>query len=130
MPAIVIGDHRHRRVADLRLAGELCLRHIGHADHVALPRAVELAFGEGGKLRPLHDEIGAAALQRHADPGPGSDERVADPAADWVRHRHMRDTARSEETLRSRESAVDELIDDDKIAGLEVLAQAADGGER
>ena len=64
MPAIVIGDHRHGRVADLGLAGELGLRHVGHADHVAAPAAIELALGQGRELRPLHDDIGAAALRR------------------------------------------------------------------
>src|SRR5262249_924461 len=46
MPAIVIGDHRDGRVADLGFPGELRLGHVGHPDHVALPRTVELAFGK------------------------------------------------------------------------------------
>ena len=66
MPAIVIGDHRHRRVADLGLAGELRLGHVGHPDHVAVPRPVELALGKARELRSFHDHVGAAALQRHA----------------------------------------------------------------
>ena len=53
-------------------------------------------------------------------------ERVADAAADRVRHRHMRDAALSEKAFLSREGSVDELVDDDEIAGLELLAQAAD----
>src|SRR6202011_2384853 len=99
----------------------------GHADHVALPGAVELAFGEGGKLRPLHDEKGAAALQGHAGAAPGRDERVADSAADRVRHRHMRNTTRSKKTFSTCESPIDELADHDKIARRKFLAQAADG---
>ena len=42
VPAVVVGDQRHRRIADLRLAGELRLLEIRHADDVAAPGAVEL----------------------------------------------------------------------------------------
>src|ERR1700730_18827181 len=47
-----------------------------------------------------------------------------------MRHRHMRDATRSEKALRPRKGAIDELVDDDEIAGLQVLTQAANGGER
>jgi hypothetical protein len=40
VPAVVVGHHGDRRVAKLRLAGELRLRHVGHADHVAAPAPV------------------------------------------------------------------------------------------
>jgi hypothetical protein len=42
----------------------------------------------------------------------------------------MRDTPLSKKALLPRKGAVNELIDDDEIAGLEILAQATDGGER
>jgi hypothetical protein len=129
MPAIEIGDHCDGRVADLCLSGELRLGHVGHSDHVAMPGAVELTFGEARKLRPLHDDIGAAALQRHAGSRPGRDQRVADAPADRMRHRNMGHTAPSEKALRPREGPVDKLVDDDEIAGDEVLAQAADRGQ-
>ena len=126
MPAIVVGDHRDGRVADLGFAGELGLGHVGHADHVAVPGPVELAFGKARELRSFHDHVGAAALQRDAGCGPGRGQRVADPAADRVRHRDMRDAARAEKALLPRKGAVDELVDHDKIAGSQILAQAAD----
>src|SRR6516165_10957877 len=47
-----------------------------------------------------------------------------------MRHRNMRDAAPAEEALLPGKGAVDELIDDDKVAGLKILAQTADGGER
>ena len=50
MPAIVIGDHRHRRVADLGLAGELGLGHVGHADHVATPGRGRAGFRRGSRI--------------------------------------------------------------------------------
>ena len=130
MPAIVIGDHRHRRVAELRLAGELGLRHVGHADHVAAPRAVELRFGEGRELRALHHEIGAAALAGDADcPGCRLDA-VARSGADRLGQRHMRDAAGPEEALLAREGAVDELVDEHEVPGAQLLAQRATGRER
>jgi len=55
MPAIIVGHHRNRRIADLGLAGELRLGHVGHPDHVATPRAVELALCKARELRPLHN---------------------------------------------------------------------------
>ena len=54
VPAVVVGDHGDGRVADLRLARELGLRHVGHADHAAAPLAVEVGFGLGRELRPFH----------------------------------------------------------------------------
>jgi hypothetical protein len=51
MPAVVVGDHGDRRVTDLGLASELGFGHVGHADHVAAPAAVQVALGAGGELR-------------------------------------------------------------------------------
>ena len=56
-PAIIVGDHADQGVGKLGLAGELGLGHRGHADHVAAPRAVELALGAGRELRPFHRQI-------------------------------------------------------------------------
>src|SRR5205823_14864513 len=82
VPAIVVGHHRHRGVADLGFAGELGLGHVGHADHMAAPGAVELAFGHGRELRPLHDDVGAAALHGDAGSRARLGDGVADPTAD------------------------------------------------
>src|SRR5215467_15758477 len=42
----------------------------------------------------------------------------------------MRDQTFAEEALLSRKGAIDELVDDDKIAGSQVLAEAADRRKR
>ena len=45
VPAIEVGYHGHARVADLSLARELGLRHIGHADHRIAESFIGHAFG-------------------------------------------------------------------------------------
>ena len=57
MPAIEIGDHGDGGVANLRLARELGLRHVGHADdRVAMPLVGE-AFRQGGELRARDADV-------------------------------------------------------------------------
>src|SRR3954447_25986269 len=48
MPAIEIRHHGNGCVANLRLAGEFCLRHVGHADHRIAEILVGHAFGIAG----------------------------------------------------------------------------------
>ena len=61
VPAIVIRHHGDGGIGDLGLAGELGLRHGGHADHVVAEALVGERFGIGGELRPFDADIGAAA---------------------------------------------------------------------
>ena len=59
MPAVIIRDHRHRRVRQLGLAREFRLGHIGHADDIALPTlTINPALGLGGELRAFNRDIG------------------------------------------------------------------------
>ena len=67
VPAVVVGDQRERRVADLRLARELGLLQVRHADDVHAPRAIQLRLGQRRELRPFHVHVGAAAVDRRAD---------------------------------------------------------------
>jgi len=129
VPAIVIGDHRHARVAKLGLAGEFCLGHAGHADHVAAPDlAVEPAFGEGRKLRPLHRKVSATTVHPHPLGGGGAIAGIGKPRAGRVRDTYMRHAARPEERFLAREGAVDELIDNHEIARRHFLAERPAGG--
>ena len=116
MPAIVIGDHGDRGVAQLRLARELGLGHVGHADHRAAPGTIELGFGTGGKLRPFHDHVGAAAHHRQPGLRRRRGECVAEPAAHRIGHRHMGGEAGLEKRFAAGEGAVDELIDQNEHA--------------
>jgi len=130
VPAVVVGDHGDGRVAHLRFAGELGLGHVRHADHRAAPGAVELALGAGRELRPFHDHVGAAALVGQLERAGRVLERVAEPAAHRVGHRHVRDQPGLEERFRAREGAVDELVDDHEGARRQVGAQRADRADR
>ncbi len=130
MPAVVIGDHRHRGVAQLGLAGELGFRHVGHADHVAAPLAVQLGFGQAAELRAFHHQVGAAAHGRDASLLRCCLDVVAQTLAHRMRHGDMGHEARAEEGFFAGESAVDELIDDDEGAGRQVLAQRAHRADR
>ena len=47
VPAIIVRNHRDRRVTNLGLARELGFRHVGHANDIAAPRTIQLAFGAG-----------------------------------------------------------------------------------
>ena len=64
MPAIEVGHHRHRRVADLRFAGELGLRHVGHANHRVPEILVGHALSIGRELRTFDADISAATRDR------------------------------------------------------------------
>ena len=130
VPAVVVRDHGHRRVAQLRLARELGLGHVGHADHVAVPAAVELRLRQARELRAFHHEVGAAARDLDASLVRRRREVVAEAVAHRLRHRHVRHQPGAEEALGAREGAVDELIDDDEGARAEMFAQGADRAHR
>src|SRR5262249_11790497 len=60
VPAVIVGYHRHRHVADLGLARELGLLQIGHADDVYPPASVDVGLSLGGERGALHTKIRAA----------------------------------------------------------------------
>ena len=131
MPAVVVGDERDRRVADLRLARELGFLQVGHADDVHAPRAVQLRLGQRRELRPFHADVGAAAVHGRADllrrvarrSSPASPQNgcakptcATRPLPKNVLIRPLR--------------AIEELIGDDDVERLVFLLQAADGARR
>ena len=130
MPAVEVGHHRDGGIVQLRLARELRLRHVGHADHAAAPGAIEFALRLGGELRAFHHEICAAARNRQAEGAGGALQRVTKTGTDGVRHRYMRHDAFAEEALLAREAAIDELVDDDEVSGRQFRLQAADRRQR
>ena len=127
VPAIEIGHHGNGRVTDFRLAGELRLRHIGHADHRIAEILVGHALGIARELRTLDADIGAAARDR--DPlGLGCGGKVnAQPRRHRMRHRYMRNAAPAEERAFALMGAVDKLIDQHKGAGRQFFLERTAG---
>ena len=68
-PAVVVGDDADRGVADLLLAGQEDLGHVGHAQQVAASPLQEQAHHTGAQARPLDAGVGDIAVQRDAQRG-------------------------------------------------------------
>ena len=62
LPAIVIGDHRHRSERNLGFACQLRLRQIGHANDIKPISAIEFRLGASGERRPVHAHVSAAVV--------------------------------------------------------------------
>ena len=130
MPAVEVGDHGDRRVADFGLAGELGLGQIGHADHRVPEALIGEALGERRELRALDADIGAAPGNRDIFRLGGRGEVKAQARADGMRHRHMRHAACAEEGVGAMIGAVDELIDQHEGAGRQLFLEGAAGRQR
>ena len=130
VPAIEIGHHRHGRVANLRLTGQLGLGHVGHPDHAASPGTVQFAFRLGGELRPFHHHVGAATRHRQAQFARRLLHRIANARTDRMRHRDMRDNPIAEEAFLPRKAAVDKLIHNHEMPRRQFRLQAADRRQR
>ena len=130
MPAVIVGHHRHDRVGQLGLAGQLGFRHRGHADHAAIPTAIQEAFGAGRKLRTFHADVSAAFAVIDLLFARRQSQRARQARTDRMSHGHMGDEAGAEEALLPRESAVDELVGHHEGAGRQLFLQRAAGRDR
>ena len=130
VPAIKVGDHRHGRIAKLCLAGEFGFGHVGHPDHVAAPAAIDLRFGQRGKLGAFHAKIGAALMHGDALCPRGHGTGRAKAGAGGMGQADMRDTTRAEEGFLAGKGAVDELVDNHEVARGIGLAEGSAGRDR
>ena len=64
---VVVGDQRHGGVTDLRLAGQLGLLQVRHADDVEAQLPVHVRLRARRELRSLDAHVGAALVHRGAD---------------------------------------------------------------
>ena len=132
MPAVVVGHHRDARVTELRLAGELGLGHVGHADHVAAPAAGTAATRRGSRTAGPPSR-GRCRRGRSGMPERRPAAASASPSRAQTGSRHATTCATqpgAEEALGAREGAIDELVDEHEGAGREILAQRAAGADR
>src|SRR5580698_10797527 len=127
-PAVVIRDHGHGGVADFGFAGQFGLLQVGHADHVRAPAAIEIRLGAGRKLRALHADVGAAQLADYAHSGAGADRGFGHGGANRIAKRDVADDAFAEKGRDAMKGAIDELVGHDKVRGLVLFLERADGG--
>ena len=129
VPAIVVGDHGHGRVADLCLTGQLGFLQVSHADNIGAPTAIKIRFGAGGELRALHADIDAARLHHH----PGALCTLLDGfgyrGADRIAKGNVADDPLSEESGVAQSCAVDELIGNNELGRLMLQLERADCGD-
>src|SRR5882724_1340797 len=130
VPDVVVGRQGQGRIAELRLAGQLRLRHVRHADHVDAPRAVHARLRARRELRPLDAHVGAAAMHAGSRPARRLLEQVAQVAAHGVGHPDVGDDPVAEERRHAALRHVEELAGDHEIERLDVFLHAAHGGDR
>ena len=130
MPAVVVGDERERRVADLRFARELRFLQVRHADDVEARRRGRRSTRRSSRTaappctrrcRPVHGRAGVVRRVEHD---------VAQRPAERMREPDVRDEAVAEERADAPARAIEELIGHDEVERLVVLAQAADRARR
>src|SRR5215469_10405399 len=129
MPAVIIGDHCDRDIANLGLAGEFGFLQVGHTDDVHSKAAVDVGLGLGGKLWAFHAEVRSAALADDADLHAGVFDHACEFCADGVGETDVRDNSVSEESIHAVACAIEELVGDHEVEGLVLFLQRSDRGD-
>jgi len=128
LPAIVVRDHRQRGETDLRLAGELCLRQVRHADDIKAELAVRVRLRAGGEGRPIHANVGAAVVHAEAQRGAFLVQKRAKARRDRIAEGHMGHDATAEEgVMLAAAGAVEKLVRQHDVTRVILLLQAAHG---
>ena len=130
VPDVVVGHQRQRRVAELGFAGQLGFRHVGHADDVDAPAAVDARLGLRRELRPLDADVGAPAMDGGARRARGLLQRGRQRRADRIGHADVRHDAVAEERRHPAPGGVVELRGHDQVERVDRLLHAADGRHR
>ncbi len=129
MPAIVIGDHGDSGVAKFGFAGELGFGDVSHANDIEAQLAVNVSFGERGKLRALHANVGAAAVNFHGFGFARSCQHFGDFGARWLVEADVRDDSIAEKCGYAQTGLVVKLIGDQKIERAQIFFQGAHGAD-
>src|SRR5207253_603891 len=125
-PGVVIGRYRDGAVAQLRLQGEECLRHVGHADDIRTRGAQEQALRTGAEARTLDAGVGLVLVQRHAARVRHARDQGGGGAAGGLCARDMRDQPAAEEARGTRSAGeVQVLRRQRELAGVDLCAQAS-----
>src|SRR5260370_23267568 len=95
VPAVVIGDHGDRRVANLGFARELRFRHVGHADHFEAKLPMHFRLGQRGELWPFDAYIRSAAMHLDCFMNASVRQFARQLSADMMRNPHLINDASS-----------------------------------
>src|SRR5215813_4930198 len=133
VPDVVVGDEGQRGVAQLCLAGELGLGHVGHADDRDAPAAVDLRLALGGELGPLDADVGTTAMHSSAHVAPRLNKHGGEAGAHGMGHTYVGHDAVAEEGARPSPRVVVELVGYHEVERVDAFLHApdrADGKER
>lgn len=133
MPAVVVGAHADHLVCDLCLLCELSLGESAHVDDAATPCAVHVRLSTGAELRSLHAHDGALVVQTHAvtlEAVAALAHDLGNTLVEGIGEADVADHAALEEGERADAlGAVNDLVGDDEVAGLDLFLEGAYGAE-
>src|SRR5260370_42016937 len=101
VPAVVIGDHGNRRIANLRFARQPRFRHVGHTDYVESKLPVYFRLGQRRELRPFDADISTAAMNDDGLMNAGIGKNSRQLTAGRIRERHVDNDSFSKKSGRS-----------------------------
>ena len=131
VPAVVVGHGGERRVGDFRLARQLRLGQIGHADDIHAPAAVQVRLSLRRELRPLNHDVCSLRVNGRANFLRACDQNHPELLGKRIGKRNVRDDPVGEETrLPCFIGPVDELVRNDKVQRLHLFSQTAAGRNR
>src|SRR6516225_11369261 len=111
MPAIEIRYHGHGGVADLRLARELGLWHVCHANYCIAEVLIRKTFRKRGELRTLYADVGTIADRDDTLGHRGLRDMNPQAGRNRMCHRNVRHTPLTKERVLTLVGALDKLID-------------------
>ncbi len=130
LPAVVVGDHRHRRVGDLRFPAAFGLPQVGHADHVVAELAVGERLRARAEGRAFHVHVSPAVVDARLERPGGLQQEPPQFLANRVGERDVPDDAAAEEGVGGGLlGAVQELVGQHDVTGPVFRLERADGAD-
>ena len=116
-PAIVIGDHRHGRVSNLRLARTLGLAQVGHPDDVIAQFVIGNGLSASAERRAFHVHVSAAIMNSRFQGTRAFQQNESQLFTNRIGKRNMPDDAAPKKCVGERLlRAVEKLVRQDNIA--------------
>lgn len=129
LPAVVVGRHADHLVGNLGLAGQLGLGQDTHVDEISAKGAVHVRLGTGRELGTFHADQGLVAVEVATfDHMALLPDNVLEHGREGIsKHGVGNNAVLKEGRGADALGAVNDLRRQDKVAGLELLAQRANG---